>query len=151
MPSSEKPAMLPVSSDFAYLLPLETRWADNDQYGHLNNAVYYQLFDTVINRFLLSHQLVDPARGEEIFVVAETGCRFFSETAYPEQLQIGLSLSHIGSSSLRYQLGLFNSTQDAACATGFFVHVRINRQTRKPVPLTAEMKAVLRPYSAAAG
>ena len=151
MPSSEKPATLPVSSDFAYLLSLETRWADNDQYGHLNNAVYYQLFDTVINRFLLSHQLVDPARGGEIFVVAETGCQFFSEVAYPEQLQIGLSLSHIGTSSLRYQLGLFNSTQDTACATGFFVHVRINRQTRKPVPLTAEMKAVLRRYSAAAG
>jgi acyl-CoA thioester hydrolase len=128
--------------DMRYLLPLETRWSDNDQYGHLNNAVYYQLFDTAVNRFLLEHNLLDVQSGETIFVVVETGCRYFAEIAYPEQVIAGLTIAHLGTSSLRYNVALFAGTDEQAKAAGHFVHVNISRNSRKPSPIDTAKRAV---------
>ena len=137
--------MRPQKNEFALLLPLDTRWADNDQYGHLNNAVYYQLFDTAINKFLLSQNLLDLQNGDDIFVVAETGCRFFQEIAYPEQVLIGLAISHLGNSSLRYALGCFTEHSELAYAAGFFVHVNIHKHTREPKQIDAWRREILQP------
>lgn len=137
--------MRPQKNEFALLLPLDTRWADNDQYGHLNNAVYYQLFDTAINKFLLSQNLLDLQNGDDIFVVAETGCRFFQEIAYPEQVLIGLAISHLGNSSLRYALGCFTERSELAYAAGFFVHVNIHKHTREPKRIDAWRREILQP------
>ena len=129
--------------DMRYLLPLETRWSDNDQYGHLNNAVYYQLFDTAVNRFLLEHNLLDVQSGETIFVVVETGCRYFAEIAYPEPVIAGLTIAHLGTSSLRYDVALFAGADEQAKAAGHFVHVNISRNSRKPSPIDTAKRAVL--------
>lgn len=133
----------PHKQDFALIMPLDTRWADNDQYGHLNNAVYYQLFDTAINKFLISNGLLDFKLGGEIFVVAETGCNYFQEVAYPQQVFIGLNIAHLGNSSIRYEMGLFTDRSDSACAAGFFVHVNLNKQDKKPCAIDSQKKAVL--------
>ncbi len=130
-------------SDMHYLLPLETRWADNDQYGHLNNAVYFQLFDTAVNRFLLEQNLLDVQSGETIFVVAETGCRYFAEIAYPEQVIAGVKIAHLGTSSMRYDVALFTDADEHAKAGGHFVHVNISRKSRKACPIDAGKRAIL--------
>jgi len=134
---------IPVKSDMRYLLPLETRWSDNDQYGHLNNAVYYQLFDTAVNRFLLENSLLDVQSAETIFVVVETACRYFAEIAYPEQVIAGMKIAHLGNSSMRYDVALFTGSDDQAKAAGHFVHVNINRISRKPCPIDDAKREIL--------
>ena len=137
-----------MKSDMSYLLSLETRWSDNDQYGHLNNAVYYQLFDTAVNRFLLENSLLDIRHGETIFVVVETGCRYFAEIAYPEQVIVGMQIAHLGRSSIRYEVALFTDGDDTAKAAGHFIHVNIDKNSRKPCPITADKKAVFSHFMA---
>jgi acyl-CoA thioester hydrolase len=117
-----------------------TRWADNDAYGHVNNTVYYQWFDTAVNAWLIEAGLLDVAGGDPIGLVVETGCRYARPLSYPEDVEVGLAVERLGSSSVRYRLGVFALGSDEAAAEGFFVHVYVGREGRRPVPLPEEWR-----------
>jgi acyl-CoA thioester hydrolase len=112
-----------------------TRWADNDAYGHVNNTVYYSWFDTAVNAWLIEAGLLDLAAGDPIGLVVETGCRYARALAFPETVEVGLAVERLGTSSVRYRLGVFAKGAEQAAAEGFFVHVYVDRETRRPVPL----------------
>ncbi|HEY0149234.1 MAG TPA: thioesterase family protein [Allosphingosinicella sp.] len=112
-----------------------TRWADNDAYGHVNNTVYYQWFDTAVNAWLIEAGLLDVAAGDPIGLVVETGCRYARPLAYPQPVEVGLAVAELGRSSVRYRLGVFAKGAADAAAEGFFVHVYVGRQSRRPVEL----------------
>lgn len=112
-----------------------TRWADNDAYGHVNNTVYYQWFDTAVNAWLIEAGLLDVARGDPIGLVVETGCRYAKSLSYPEPVEIGLAVEHVGRSSVRYRLGVFALGEEDPAAEGHFVHVYVGREDRRPVDL----------------
>ena len=120
-----------------------TRWADNDAYGHINNTIYYGWFDTAVNAWLIEQGLLDIAAGDPIGLVVETGCRYAAPLAYPEPVEIGLAVETLGSSSVRYRLGVFAKGSGAPAAEGFFVHVYVGRDSRRPVPLPAAWRAAL--------
>ncbi|KAA0972027.1 acyl-CoA thioesterase [Aureimonas fodinaquatilis] len=132
----------PQRSEYAHFVPVPTRWADNDSFGHLNNAVYYSLFDTAVTRFLIETDLAVDGR-ERMFFVVETGCRYLAEAAYPDHLTVGLRIGHLGTSSIRYEIGVFRNDEDLAVATGLFVHVNIDPQTRRPVALDERSRDIL--------
>ena len=136
------------SHDFPVHWPVLTRWADNDMFGHLNNAVYYQLFDTAINGWIAAHvPAVDPVATPELGVVAESGCRFLGELAFPDRLAVGLAVTRLGRSSVTYRLALFRAPEDEGpvplAALGHWVHVYVDRTTRRPVPIPEEIRALL--------
>jgi acyl-CoA thioester hydrolase len=112
-----------------------TRWADNDVYGHVNNTVHYQWFDTAVNAWLIEQGLLDIDKGNPIGLVVETGCRYAKSVTYPEAVEVGLAVEHIGSSSVRYRIGIFRKGDGDAAAEGHFVHVYVDRANRRPVPL----------------
>ena len=114
---------------------LGTRWADNDAYGHVNNTVYYQWFDTAVNAWLIEAGLLDIGGGESIGLVVETGCRYARPLSYPDPVEIGLAVEHLGRSSVRYRLGVFARGAVEPAAEGFFVHVYVDRDGRRPVTL----------------
>lgn len=114
---------------------LGTRWSDNDAYGHVNNTVHYQWFDTAVNAWLIEQGLLDVAKGDPIGLVVETGCRYAMPLSYPEPVDVGLAVEKVGTSSVRYRLGVFASGADEAAAEGHFVHVYVARESRRPVPL----------------
>ena len=120
-----------------------TRWSDNDAYGHVNNVVYYSWFDTVVNAHLIEHGVLDVQHGETIGLVAETRCNYFAALAFPQVVEAGLRVARLGSSSVRYELGLFAAGAPLTAARGHFVHVYVDRQSRRPVPLPEALKAVL--------
>ncbi len=142
------------SSDFPVLWPVLTRWADNDMFGHLNNAVYYQLFDTAINAWITTNTGLDPVTMPSLGIVAESGCRYFSELGFPESLLVGLAVTRLGNSSVTYRLGLFSAGRQAApegaadearpiTALGHWVHVYVDRASRKPVHIPDTIRALL--------
>lgn len=112
-----------------------TRWADNDAYGHVNNVVHYAWFDTAVNAWLIEAGLLDVERGDPIGLVVETGCRYAKPLTYPEPVDVGLAIEHVGGSSVRYRLGIFRKGDEEAAAEGHFVHVYVGRDSRKPAPL----------------
>jgi acyl-CoA thioester hydrolase len=114
---------------------MTTRWSDNDAYGHVNNVVYYSWFDSAVNAWLIEAGLLDVAAGDPIGLVVETGCRFARPLAYPEPVEIGLAVERVGTSSVAYRLGVFGANRADAAAEGRFVHVYVDRETRRPVPL----------------
>lgn len=116
---------------------------DNDAYGHMNNVVHYSLFDTAVNRWLVENGLLDIREGERIGLVVETGCRYFAEMAFPDIVTAGIRVGKLGTSSVRYEVGLFRNDDNLAAAEGFFVHVYVERQTRRPLPLDETARAVL--------
>ena len=130
-------------SDYRRFQAISTRWMDNDVYGHVNNVVYYSWFDTAVNRLLVVAGQIDIHKGSVIGLVAETGCRYFAPTAFPDQIEAGVRVAHVGSSSVRYEIGLFRNAEDEAAAVGYFVHVYVDRETKKPVPLTDAMRGFL--------
>ncbi|MDI1282636.1 MAG: acyl-CoA thioester hydrolase [Brevundimonas sp.] len=130
-------------SDYRRFQAISTRWMDNDVYGHVNNVVYYSWFDTAVNRLLVVAGQIDIHKGAVIGLVAETGCRYFAPTAFPDQIEAGVRVAHVGSSSVRYEIGLFRNAEDDAAAVGYFVHVYVDRETKKPVPLTDSMRGFL--------
>ncbi|GLE53927.1 acyl-CoA thioesterase [Mycobacterium montefiorense] len=144
------PAQL-TSSDFPVLWPVGTRWADNDMFGHLNNAVYYQLFDTAINAFITIGTGLDPVTMSALGVVAESGCRYFSELQFPQSLEVGLAVTRLGRSSVTYRLGVFESKQGSqegqpprpVTALGHWVHVYVDRASRKSVPIPDPIRTLL--------
>jgi acyl-CoA thioester hydrolase len=123
---------------------LTTRWLDNDLYGHLNNVVYYGLFDTVVNRYLIEAGVLDIREGPVIGLVVETHCNYFAPLAFPQTVEGGLSVAHIGTSSVRYEIGLFAEGAAQSAAAGHFVHVYVDRATRRPTPLPRAFVAALR-------
>lgn len=138
-----KPADIVETRDrYPYLTKIATRWMDNDVYGHVNNVVYYSYFDTIINDHLIAAGL-DIFDGQEIGVAVETGCRFHRGLRYPEVIDAGLRVGHLGTSSVRYEIGLFSQGQREAAATGFFVHVFVDRGHRRPVPIPAGLRRTL--------
>jgi len=130
-------------NDFKYILPLQTRWADNDIYGHINNVAYYSYFDTIVNEFLISTGVLDIHQGDIIGLVVENGCQYFAPLAFPQKLDGALKISHIGNSSVKYELGIFQHDLEAPAAEGHFIHVYVDRTTRKPVPLPDNFRNAL--------
>ncbi len=130
-------------SHFRHFHPITTRWADNDAYGHVNNVVYYQWFDTVVNQFLIAHGTLDIHAGEAIGLVVETHCNYFSSIAFPEPVTAGLCVTRLGGSSVRYEVGIFRADDEFASAQGHFVHVYVDRATRKPTPIPALARNLL--------
>jgi acyl-CoA thioester hydrolase len=128
---------------YRHFLPITTRWMDNDVYGHVNNVVYYSYFDTVINRYLISAGGLDVAGGPVIGVAAESHCRFRRAVAFPAELEAGLRVGKLGRSSVRYEIGIFAPGEEEAAAEGWFVHVFVDRATRRPVALPEGLRAAL--------
>lgn len=122
---------------------IATRWMDNDVYGHVNNTVYYSWFDTAVNAYLVDAGVLDMMAGASIALVVETGCRYARPIAFPETVEAGIRATHVGSSSVRYEVGLFLAGSNEAAAEGFFVHVHVDRSTRRPMPFTSEWRTAL--------
>jgi acyl-CoA thioester hydrolase len=141
---SERPTPDPRTA-YRHFREISTRWADNDLYGHVNNAVYYQYFDTAVNRYLLDSGAIALEGGPVIGVVVETHCNFFSSAAYPDTIHVGLRVTRLGSTSVRYEIGIFRNDEPRASAQGHFIHVYVDRASRRPVPLADHLKAALNP------
>jgi acyl-CoA thioester hydrolase len=138
-------------SAYRHFLPLQTRWADNDIYGHVNNVAYYGYFDTIVNECLIAAGALDIHTGAVIGLVVETGCKYFAPLAFPDKLEGALRVARIGNSSVRYELAIFRAGDDTPAAEGHFVHVYVDRQTRRPVPLPAPFRAALERVRGATG
>ena len=122
---------------------ITTRWMDNDAYGHVNNVVYYSWFDTVVNAHLIEQGALDIHAGEVIGLVIETQCNYFAPVAFPQTVEAGLRVAKIGNSSVRYEVGLFVQGEDLTVARGHFVHVYVDRATRRPTHLPQALRRVL--------
>ncbi len=141
---SERPAPLP-RSHFPHFETIGTRWMDNDAYGHVNNVVHYSLFDTAVNRYLINAGALDIRAGAVIGLVVETRCHYFESLAFPQTVHAGLRVAQRGRTSVQYELGLFADDAMASAAVGRFVHVYVDRATRRPVPLPEPLLAALAP------
>jgi len=119
------------------------RWADNDAYGHVNNTVYYEWFDSAVNQWLVEQGLLNISDGGPIGLVVETGCRYFAPLAFPGEAEVGLAVAAVGGSSITYHLGIFDPDADAPAAEGHFVHVLVDRMTRRPTPVPENWRAAL--------
>jgi acyl-CoA thioester hydrolase len=139
---AKRPQPLPRSA-YRVLRSITTRWADNDVYGHVNNVVYYSWFDTAVNAHLIEQGALDIHHGPVIGLVIETQCNYFAPLAFPQTVWAGLRVAHLGTSSVRYEVGLFSDGEDLAAACGHFVHVYVDRHTRRPVPLPDNLKKTL--------
>ncbi len=131
-------------ADYSAFSTLTTRWADNDIYGHMNNAVHYQMFDTAVNSYLLENGALDLKLGTTVFLVVETGCQYFSELAFPDRICAGIKVRTLGRSSVTYNVGLFRGEDNIAAAQGHFVHVNVDRVTRRPAQIQMKKKLVLK-------
>ena len=116
---------------------------DNDAYGHVNNVVYYSWFDTAVNAFLIEHGVLDIAQGEVIGLVIETQCNYFSPLSFPQNVEAGIRVARLGSSSVRYEIGLFAQAEPLTAAKGHFVHVYVDSKNRRPMALPGQLRAVL--------
>jgi acyl-CoA thioester hydrolase len=133
----------PKRTDFRVLRPMPTRWMDNDEYGHVNNVAYYSYFDSAVNGYLIEAAATDTRSLPAIGIVAETSCRFLKEVSFPDLLHIGLRLEKLGSSSVIYQLAVFRGDDLEPSAVGRFVHVYVDGQTRRPVPIPSVVRSAL--------
>lgn len=146
MSSAAAKALPHLRSAYKHFLPIATRWMDNDVYGHVGNVVYYSYFDTVVNEYLISQDVLDIANSAVIGLVVETGCSYFAPIAFPEKIVAGLRVAKIGNSSVRYEVALFRDAgegDDRAVAQGHFVHVYVDRASAKPQPLGGALMAAL--------
>lgn len=141
--SRESRPEAPGREAYRAFLPLTTRWMDNDLYGHLNNVVYYSLFDTAVNAWLIGAGLLDLAAGDTVGLVVRTECDFFSPLTFPDRLEAGLAVERRGTSSVTYRLGIFGAGADRASAAGRFVHVYVDRGSRRPRPLPESWRGAL--------
>ena len=133
-------------ADYPHLLPITTRWMDNDAYGHVNNVVYFSYFDTVVNTYLIEQGALDIQSSPVIGLVVEVACQYLAPLTYPETVTAGLRVAHIGRSSVRYEIAMFPEGKDLAAAQGHFVHVYVDRDTRRPVSeLPPDLRAALEP------
>lgn len=141
-PATTQPQSEPRSAYRAFRT-LTTRWMDNDAYGHVNNVVFYSWFDTAVNAHLVEQGALDIQRGETIGLVIETQCNYFAPVAFPQIVEAGLRVAYIGRSSVRYEVGLFIQGQPTTAAKGHFVHVYVERASRRPAELPPQLKTVL--------
>jgi acyl-CoA thioester hydrolase len=135
-------APAPLREDFAAFRPITTRWMDNDVFGHVNNVAYYSFFDTAVTGWLGERGLIG-LRDGPMWMVAETGCRFLGEVAFPDPVTVGMRLGRLGSSSVHYRLAVFRAEAGQASAEGHFVHVHVDRATRRPQPIPETIRAAL--------
>jgi acyl-CoA thioester hydrolase len=135
-------------SQYRHFTTIDTRWADNDSYGHINNAVYYWFFDSAVNRHLIESGVLDIVASSVIGLVVETQCTFFAAMGFPDLVTVGMKVLHLGNSSVRYEIALFRNEQDVSSAVGEFVHVYVDRATHRPVAIPAAVRAVLVPLAA---
>jgi acyl-CoA thioester hydrolase len=133
-------APITTRADYPAFYPLQTRWMDNDVYGHMNNVVHYSLFDTAVNGWLIERGLLDPRNSETYGLVVETGCKYYSEMGFPDKVTAGLRVARLGSSSIKYEVALFRNDETTATAEGFFVHVYVNRKTHRPAPIESHRR-----------
>jgi len=122
---------------------ISTRWMDNDAYGHVNNVVYYSWFDTAVNAYLIEQGVLDVEQGQTIGLVIETQCNYFEPLAFPQTVEAGIRVARLGNSSVRYEIGLFAQGASLTAAKGHFIHVYVDRPTRRPAPLPLPLKTVL--------
>ncbi|NYT23708.1 acyl-CoA thioesterase [Alcaligenaceae bacterium] len=143
----------PLRAEYRAFQELTTRWADNDSYGHMNNVVHYALFDTAVNHWLIRHVGLDIHSSPVIGLVVESGCRYFGEMGYPDLVTAGLRVARLGNSSVVYEVGLFRNGDESASASGFFTHVYVDRESKRPQPLASEwrnaLEALLQPPESA--
>jgi acyl-CoA thioester hydrolase len=130
-------------SAYKVFRPITTRWMDNDAYGHVNNVVYYSWFDTAVNAHLIEQGVLDIHQGNTIGLVIETQCNYFAPLAFPQTVEAGIRVARLGASSVRYEVGLFAQGAPLAAAQGHFIHVYVDRLTRRPMPLPPQLKTVL--------
>lgn len=135
-------------NDYRHFHTITTRWMDNDVYGHVNNVVYYSYFDTVVNAYLIGQGVLNPEHSDTIGLVIETQCNYFAPLSFPDPVVAGLRVARLGNTSVRYEVGLFRGDAQEAAAQGHFVHVYVDRETRRPVPLSDALRAVLEPLAA---
>jgi acyl-CoA thioester hydrolase len=131
---------------YAAFRPITTRWMDNDVYGHVNNVVYYSFFDTAVNGLLMDAGVLDIHRGEVIGLVVETQCNYFAPIAFPQAVSAGVRVAQLGRSSVRYEIALYTGDAPDSAAAGHFIHVYVDRATRRPVSLPGPLKAVLQSW-----
>jgi acyl-CoA thioester hydrolase len=147
--SSAAPGSVPVlrmeRQRYGLIRPIPTRWMDNDVYGHVNNVVYYSYFDTVVNASLIEAGLLDIHNGQSIGLVVSSQCSYFAPLSFPQPVDAGLAVARLGSSSVTYQIGLFSRGEDQPAAQGQFVHVYVDRTTRRPQPLSQALRDFLTP------
>lgn len=137
-----KPSPQPRSA-YHHFRIIPTRWMDNDVYGHVNNVTYYSYFDTIVNGYLIEQGALDFAKSVVIGLVVETQCNYFKPITFPDTITGGLRVAHCGTSSVRYEIGLFREDDEMACAQGHFVHVYVDRMTSKPVSLPEPLQRAL--------
>jgi acyl-CoA thioester hydrolase len=136
-------------SDFKHFHVITTRWMDNDAYGHVNNVVYYSWFDTVVNQFLITNGVLDIERSKVIGLVIETQCNYFASVAFPDRITAGLRVTKLGNSSVCYEVGIFREDEESAAAQGHFVHVYVDRESRRPASIPDDMRKLLQSIEAA--
>lgn len=133
----------PARGDFRHWQRIGLRWSDNDAYGHVNNTIYYQWFDTAVNAMLVGEGLLDIVAGDPICLVVGTACDYFAPVSFPGEVEVGLAVAELGRSSVRYRLGVFAPTEEQAVAAGSFTHVAVSRDKRRPVPWPEQWRSVL--------
>ncbi len=141
---------LPRRAKFPHFMAIPTRWMDNDIYGHVNNVTYYSYFDTAVNHHLITAGGLDIHHGPAFGVVAETSCRFLKQLQFPDVVHAGVRVTRLGRSSVRYEIGLFRGDEEEPAALGTFVHVWVDRASRRPVPVPDEIRAALAPLAGTA-
>lgn len=132
-------------ADYAHFTEIQTRWADNDAYRHVNNVVYYGFFDTAVNRRLIEAGALDLDHSPAVGLVVETQCRYFAPISFPDRVQVGLRVAKLGTSSIRYELAVFRNDEPQASAEGHFVHVYVDRASNRPVPLPDAVRRACEP------
>ncbi|MDL4818370.1 acyl-CoA thioesterase [Actinomadura opuntiae] len=128
-------------SDYPHRISVPTRWKDNDVYGHVNNAVHYSLMDTAINEWMITKAGFAPLDAPSIALCVESHCQYKAEVSFPDTILLGLRIGKLGTSSVRWEIGMYRASDDALIAEGHFVHVFVDRETRRPVPITGAMRA----------
>lgn len=129
--------------DYAHFQPITTRWHDNDVYGHVNNVVYYSYFDSAVNTYLIEVGGLDIHDGPVVGFVVSSSCDYFASIAFPERIEVGLRIGKLGNSSVQYELAIFKVGEDEACAAGRFVHVFVDRQSNRPVPIPDNLRTAM--------
>lgn len=133
----------PKKDKYKYFIGIETRWNDNDSYGHVNNAIYYEYMDTVVNNYLIESQITNSDENSPIGFVVSNSCNYFRPVKYPDTLNIGLRIIKIGTSSVTYDVGIFKNNETEASARGSYVHVYVDKKMRKPICISDKMKKKL--------
>jgi acyl-CoA thioester hydrolase len=134
---------IPTRGDYRVFYPITTRWMDNDIYGHVNNVTYYSYFDSAANRYLIEEGGLDISDGRIVGYVVNSGCQYHAPITYPEEIEAGLRVDRLGNSSVQYGIAIFRQGEQQAAAHGHFVHVFVEREQNRPVPIPSGLRAAL--------